>query len=315
MKKLKIQSENHMTFEEGFKEFLDSCKARNLRPATIIHYEEGYKAITKFIKEDTQIQDITHTTIDCFVRYCKDRQTINSQTLYTYVRNFKTILYYFMRMNYMNTFKICLPKVEKTIIEGYTDAELKILLKKPDIKKCTFVEYRDWTVINFLLSTGMRLSSFINIKIKDLDFENEVVYVNVTKNRKPLIIPLNKTIINILKEYLKFRQYKDLDNYLFCTVFGKILDKRTITGSLAKFNRERGVITTGIHRYRHTFAKKFILNGGNITSLSKILGHSSILVTENYINIMLSDLKKDMDDFNILKEFNDSYIKLSNKKK
>ncbi|MFT8312972.1 MAG: hypothetical protein ABF633_01815 [Clostridium sp.] len=48
-KKLKIQLENDKPFKQGFEEFTDSCKARNLRPATINHYEEGYKAITRFL--------------------------------------------------------------------------------------------------------------------------------------------------------------------------------------------------------------------------------------------------------------------------
>ena len=46
-----------------------------------------------------------------------------------------------------------------------------------------------------------------NIKIKDLDFDNNVVYVNVTKNRKPLIVPLNHTMVSILLEYLKYRHH------------------------------------------------------------------------------------------------------------
>ncbi|MFT5875116.1 MAG: integrase/recombinase XerD [Clostridium sp.] len=309
-KKLKIQAEDNIKFEQGFEEFIDSCKARNLRPDTIKHYNEGYKAITKFVDKDMVIKDIKNTTVNNFVRYCNEKLNINSQSLYTYTRDFKTILYFFMRMDYLQEYKIQLPKVDKTSIETYSDAELKILLKKPNLKKCSFVEYRDWTIINFLLSTAVRLNSFINIKIKDLDFENEVVYINTTKNRKPLIIPLNETILKILKDYLKIRQHKNNEEYLFCTAYNKQLNKKTINGSLVKYNRDRGVVKTGIHRYRHTFAKKFIINGGNPAILQKILGHSSLLITQNYLNILVSDLKKEINQFNILEEFNSYHIKI-----
>ena len=47
--------------------------------------------------------------------------------------------------------------------------------------------------------------SLVNIKIRDVDFDNGVVYVNTTKNRKPLIIPLNEDIVKILQEYLQYR--------------------------------------------------------------------------------------------------------------
>ena len=60
-------------------------------------------------------------------------------------------------------------------------------------------------IVNFLLSTGIRQNSLVNIKIRDVDFDNSVVYVNTTMNRKPLIIPLNEDIIKILQEYLQYR--------------------------------------------------------------------------------------------------------------
>ena len=65
----------------------------------------------------------------------------------------------------------------------------------------------------------------MHIKIKDLDFDNNVVYVSVTKNRKPLIVPLNHTMVNILSEYLKYRKHKTTDDYLFCNSFGRQLVK------------------------------------------------------------------------------------------
>ncbi|WP_017416028.1 tyrosine-type recombinase/integrase [Clostridium tunisiense] len=309
-RKLKIKSNNNLTFKEGFEEFLDSCKARNLRPATIKHYEESYKSIIRFVDEEMFIKDISHKTIDKFDRDSKENLDIKSQTLFTYTRDLKTIINYFIKLDYLNQFKIKLPEVDKAPIETYSDAELKVLLKKPDLNKVSFAQYRDWVIINFLLSTGVRLNSFINIKIKDLDFENEVVYVNVTKNRKPLIIPLNSTIIKILKDYLKIRQHQSDDEFLFCTVFGTQLSKRTISTSLYQYNRERGIFKTGIHRYRHTFAKKFITIGGNLAILQKILGHSSLLITQNYLNMLISDLKKEMNEFNILNEFRNEHIKI-----
>ncbi|MBU3215834.1 site-specific integrase [Clostridium estertheticum] len=308
--KLKIKLDESITFEKGFEEYLDNCKARNLRKATITHYEEGYKAVTKYIDKEMNIGDINQSTVSKFIIEC-NKTNVSSQTLYTYTRDFKTILYFFMRMGYLKEFNIKLPKLDKKAIETYTDAELKKLLKKPDLKHCTFVEYRDWTIINFLLSTAVRLSSFTSIKIKDLDFENEVVYINITKNRNPLIIPLNATIIKILKGYLKIRQYKSTEEYLFCTAYNKRLVNKSINGSLIKYNRDRGVMKTGIHRYRHTFAKKFIIKGGSPVILQKILGHSSLLITENYLNILVTDIKNEMSKFDILSEFNNNtHIKI-----
>ena len=72
---------------------------------------------------------------------------------------------------------------------------------------------------------------------------------------------------------------------------------------LYEYNKRRGVSTTGIHRYRHTFAKQWILNGGNVVSLSKLLGHSNLDITQNYINFLVSDVAKQVDEFNVLDQF------------
>lgn len=157
------------------------------------------------------------------------------------------------------------------------------MLRKPNLKQCTFQEYKSWVIVNFLLSTGIRQHSLVNIRVKEIDFDNEVVYVNVTKNRKPLIIPLNQDILKILKEYLKYRNHESKEDYLFCNVFGKQLTKSTVYHGLWHYNKSRNVETTGMHRFRHTFAKKWVTMGGNVVTLSKILGHSSLAITENYL--------------------------------
>jgi integrase/recombinase XerD len=73
--------------------------------------------------------------------------------------------------------------------------------------------------------------------------------------------------------------------------------------NLHDYNKNRGVETTGIHRYRHTFAKQWIVNGGNVVSLSKILGHSNLQITQNYINLLVSDVTKEVDELNLIDKF------------
>ena len=308
-KRITIQR-NTITFQDGFNEYIYNCKARNLREGTIKHYQESMKSISRFIDPNTPISDFDKNTLPNFIVKCRENLNIKDITLYTYARDLKTLMYYFMKRDYMPSFKIALPSADKEPIECYTDGELKALLKKPNLKSCNFAEYRNWVLINFLLSTGVRLNSFINIKIKDLDFDNKVVRVIVTKNRKPLIVPLNETIIKILKEYLRMRQYESEEDYLFCNSFGNKLVKSTVTQGLYQYHHSRGVTQTGIHRYRHTFAKKWIESGGSVVVLQKLLGHSSLKITENYINILISDIKREVDKFNLLDDFNKSYIKV-----
>lgn len=309
MKKIKMFVSNDKTFTQGCEEYLNNCYARNLRDGTIKHYKESIQQIQKYIDEDMYIKDITKETFDNFIKALRNKTNLNSVSIYTYSRDFKTILNFFMRQEYLPTFKIQLIKADRQPIETYSDNDLMKLLKKPNLKKCSFTEYKNWVMVNFLLSTGIRQRSLINIQIKDVDFDNEVVNINVTKNGKPLIIPLNSDIIRILKEYLKYRNGAPED-YLFCNVFGKQLTKSTVYHQMYEYNKSRSVEKTGLHRYRHTFAKKWVLMGGNVVTLQKILSHSSLEITQNYLNMLVSDIKEDIEEFNILREFKKESIKV-----
>lgn len=310
MKKLmKMTRVTEKTFKDGCEDYLLDCKARNLREGTLKHYTDVMKQLYKYIPEDTPITEMNADKFKQFIIEMRERPDINSQSLNTYSRDLKTLMYFFMRQEYIPTVKLNVPKVDKTPIETYSDSELQRLLKKPNLKQCSFTEYKMWVITNFLLSTGVRQKSLLNIKIRDLDFDSEFINITHTKNRKALIIPMNSDIKKILQEYLRHRG-GELDDYLFCNIFGKQLGKSTMVHTLLDYNRARGVERAGTHRYRHTFAKKWVLMNGNIVTLQKILGHSSLQMTQNYINLLVSDMKKDVEEFNILREFKRESIKI-----
>ena len=73
-----------------------------------------------------------------------DRHVCNDMAINTYLRGLRAFLYYCMEMDYMADFKIRIPKVDKKLKETYTDMELNVLLKKPNLKTCGFSEYKIW---------------------------------------------------------------------------------------------------------------------------------------------------------------------------
>lgn len=304
---MKMTVSNKITFKEGCDKYLDNCRQRNLREGTINHYKQSYTQFYKYFDADMPVENFTPDIYKQYVVYLKNTLQ-NDVSINSYLRDLITTLHFLMNEGYVEYFKMQAIKVDKTNVETYSEDELRTLLAKPNIKKCSFIEYQSWVMTNFLFSTGVRQRSLINIKVKDVDFDNNVVYVNITKNRKPLIVPINQTMIHILIEYLKYRKHKSMDEYLFCNVFGEQLAKSTCYHMLYAYNKRRGVETTGIHRYRHTFARQWVLNGGNVVSLSKLLGHSSLQITQNYINLLVSDVAKDVESINLLDKF-------SNKKK
>jgi integrase/recombinase XerD len=297
---------SNKTFDQGYDEFINYCKVRNLRPATIKHYDDIINHIWyKFREHKTPFKDITSKTIDEFILFCKTEMNENDVTINTNIRTIRTVCYYFMKLGYMQEFKISEIKADREIIDTYTDSEIKLLIKKPDIKKCSYIEYRNYVICNFLLSTGCRAKTLVNLKLVDLDFENQLIKYSHTKNRRQQIVPMSNTLKVILIEYLQYRQAENENDYLFVNAYGNQLKTDLLSQSLCSYNRKRGVMKTGVHRWRHTMAKKYILLGGDIFKLQRILNHSTLDMVRNYVNMFTDDLKKGFNEINPLEQMVD----------
>jgi integrase/recombinase XerD len=299
------------TIHEGFKEFYRFCRVKNLSQSTLEYYEVVLNDFSKFLPLDNQISDITSTMIEDYILFLRKNTNLNDTSINTKLKGLRVILYYWMKLEYLEKFKINAIKVEKKLKETYTDAELKILLVKPNLNKCSFVEYRDWVIINYLLATGNRSGTICNLEIGDIDFESGYIQLRKTKNKRQQIIPLSDTLAKVLNEYLQYRN-GDIDDYLFVSAYGEKLNRNSLANSIRNYNQRRGVMKTGVHLFRHTFAKKWIMNGGDIFRLQKILGHSTLDMVKEYVNIYGYDLQRDYEKFNPLERMTDkkSYIKL-----
>ncbi len=302
MKKIEMTTRSAITFEEGCNLYLDNCRARNLREGTIGHYKQSYTQFYKFFDAEMPAEELNKKAFDSYVIYL--RETIqNDASINSYLRDLITTMHFLMDEGYVERYKMQSIKVDKTPVETYTEDELVKLCRKPDLKKCSFAEYQSWVMTNFLLSTGVRQRSLNNIKIADVDLESKIITVRVTKNRKVLLVPFNESLKHILQEYLKYRQHKSNDEYLFTNIFGQQLTKSTGYHRLYEYNKARGVETTGLHRYRHTFSKLYILNGGDAVTLSRLLGHSSLQITQNYVNLLVSDVAKKVEEIDLIAKF------------
>lgn len=216
VEKFKINTKDNLkTLDEAFEEFQQYNKIKDLSEATIIHYEEIYKVFTKFYSGENLCKSLDIQVINGYIIYLKENRRVNNISINTLLRGLRAFINYGIRLGYTEPFKIIMIKAIKKIKETYTDGELNILLKKPDMKKCRFAEYRNWAFINYLLATGNRVGTILNIKIEDIDFENDTVILKKTKNRNQQIIPISNSLKRVLQEYLKYRK-GNVEDYLFC---------------------------------------------------------------------------------------------------
>jgi len=202
----------------------------------------------------------------------------------------------------MSYFKVYLTKVKKKPKDGYTHEEQEKLLKKPDINKCTFPEYRNWVMICHLLASGNRSRTIRGIKNKNVDLKNRVIMLAEVKNDEIYEMPITSEYYPILLEYMGVRKGEP-DDYLFCNQYGSQLTSGGLRSVMNKYNQRQGVATTSLHRFRNSFAKNWIINGGSTKKLQYALGHSNPKMVDEYVSMYGRELRDDYSKYTPLSNF------------
>ena len=119
-----------------------------------------------------------------------------------------------------------------------------------------------------------------------------------TKNGKVQVVPLCSKMVSILREYMTIRKGES-EEYLFCNQYGEMLSENALRLAIAHYNRSRGVEKTSIHLFRHTFARKYLVDcGGDAFMLQKLLGHASIKTTmDRYVHVTTETLDQAVQQF------------------
>ena len=301
--KITMKKSKNLSIREAYELFERKARVRNLSEATLKTYGYHMDSFCAFTDGEQPVKNINEDMLDAFTLYLKDERKIKDVTVNSYLRTMRNFLHFCIECCYVKNFKISVPKYDKRIKETYSDAELNRLLAKPDLKTCGFTTYKTWVFINYLLGTGNRISSALNIKIADIDFQSASIIIRKTKNRKQQIIPLSRTLADILIEYMDVRG-GEADDYLFCGIYGTQGDRRTYQQLVQDYNLQRNVSKSSCHLFRHTFAKKWIMAGGDVFRLQKILGHSDLTITREYVQMFGQDLQMDFEQFNPLDRMN-----------
>ena len=308
--KRKVQVNNDMgiAFEDVFDEFIAEKIARNCSKDTIRSYNGSYKRFSNFIGDKNNAKDITQGTIYAFI-YSMQEEEVKPTTINHYLRDVRAIIRFGQEQGYIDPFQIKLIKEQEYVKETYSQEEMLLLLAKPKPKD-SFVEWRTWAIVNWVYATGNRAESVCSVQIKDVSFARNEIMLRHTKNKKALQIPLSRSLSLCLREYMKkFRFGVSDDAYLFPNIGEEKLTTNALRLSLSRYNKSRGVNKTSIHSLRHTFAKEWIMNTGDVFRLQKILGHSTLEMTRRYVNMFGEDLKENFETYNPLDRIKKSQVR------
>lgn len=281
------------TICDAVEQWLESKVGEGASNETLRTYRASVTAIGKRIDLGMFVDELTQSVMNKAIARMLD-EGLSRQTIQTYVRTLSVFLSFCRNKGWTDETlkKYHAPEAVKPT---YSDEDLEKLLRKPNMRRCTFPEYRTWVMISLAMNNGCRSGTMRSILIKDINFDMGYILTRHTKNGKIQSMPMSSVLIEILKEYLEIRKGEPND-YLFCDEKGNQLTQNALRLAVKRYNNKRGVRDTSIHQFRHTFAKKYLLEcGGDAFSLQKLMGHSTLEMTKHYCNIYDVELVRNYD--------------------
>lgn len=198
-----------------------------------------------------------------------------------------------------------MPTVPEPDVLPYTEREIKMLLKacketeeaetngRDSYKAKRPTALRDQCLILILLDTGIRVSELCRIKYKDIDLVNRSIHIHAFetgKKSKDRIVYVGSNTMAVL--WKMAAENDDPENYVFYStahVRNYPLSRNAVDHLLKRLGKKVGVQDCGAHRFRHTFAIQYLRNGGDIYTLKRLIGHSSLRMVQRYLQLSETD--------------------------
>lgn len=281
--------------DSALQEFLDYCRAKNLSPHTVGYYRDRLRPFFDLCRNRLGVADIgsvSSASVRAFITHAMDLGYSTSTINHT-IRAARALFNYFVdegRLEASPLARIRLLRMEKKIIETFSNDHIDRLLSECDRK--TFIGLRDYAMILTMLDTGLRISELCGLKTTDIDWSSGFLRV-LGKGSKERVVPFGTSVHKALRQYLERRGDINGESHVFLSHFAEPLDRRVVRVILRKLGEKAGM--TGVrvspHTLRHTFAKNWILNGGDPFSLQRILGHTTQQMVSQYVNLATEDIR------------------------
>ena len=272
------------TNDEALSLFIDSKRIEGCSEKSLNYYKTTLVLILKEINKEYFL--INTEDLRCFLSNYKENKKVSKTTIDNVRRIVSTFFTWLENEDYISKSpcrRIHKVRTGKVVKEVYSDEVIELL-------KQSTTNLRDLSIIELLISTGIRVGELVKLNISDIDFENKECIVVGKGNKQRKVYFDAKTKIHII-QYLKTR--KDDNNALFVSRL-KPYDRLEISGveiMLRKIGRKIGVNKVHPHKFRRTLATKAIDKGMPIEQVQHLLGHAKIDTTLEYAMVDDTNVK------------------------
>lgn len=290
-----------MVFQDAIVEFGFDCKVRKLSPRSIDNYQKQLRYLQTYLADEYGIKNVEQVKtfhIKQFLGMMDDRNR-KPRYINDLLKAFKTFFNYLKREGHITenpTVKVKNMKQPKTKILTFSEDDIRKLLNH--FNGNSFLKIRNRAILAMFFDTGMRLTEVITLRPEQIHDEYILVH---GKGNKERLVPVSSYLAKTLLKYRMAREsyFEDKlpEPYVFLSNRGKKLTQEAIAKFFKQAATDVGInkqIRISPHTCRHTFAHLQLKNGLDLYSLSRLMGHESVAITQRYLEGIKDDevLKK-----------------------
>lgn len=283
-----------MLISTAILEFLREQEARGNSPETVVYYR---RCLGYFLDWYGDRDILVLSCDDCKDYYIYLRSApLASISQQTYVRALRAFLAWAFDEDYIDvdipdSFR--LPKAQRKVIAILSDDEVDRILGVFCLDD--YLGLRNWLICALMLDSGLRLGEVVDLKLDDV-LSDEGCLIVIGKGNKQRFVPIGDTVKAYLDLYIS--EYLNIVNCcLFVTCDGNPISHSTVKDLFRDIRYATGISRLHPHLLRHTFATRYLENGGDIYGLQMILGHTSLDMVKRYLHLRPSSVTKNFSDY------------------
>ena len=282
----------NLHYKKDIKSFLNFIALeKGLSENTKQSYEFDLVKFAEYLQNlDTEFKDVKFKHLTDYLSLLNDIG-LSAATRSRYISSLRSFYKYMQGIHKVEVNlaeNLDLPKKGRELPDTLTIEDITLVIDSIGVEDK--YDLRDKAMVELLYSCGLRVSELINLKIKDIYFEEQYLRV-FGKGSKERIVPYGSKAANILEKYLAdsrpyFFKPERSDNIMFLNAKGSKISRmgiwKIIQKRAAVLDKE---IHVHPHLFRHSFATHLIEGGADLRIVQELLGHSDISTTQIYTHL------------------------------
>lgn len=278
---------------EAISDYLLEQRVRGNSKATVSDYQIKLGKFQSFVDWHCEMSDVTLPLLRSYYQHLIDTLD-NSITVQSYIRSLRAFLNWcysedIIEIDFCRKFR--LPKARKPYINVLTDSEII------DVFNCfpdgfNSIHLRNRVILSLMLDCGLRLDEVVTASVDNLHLKER--YLIVTgKGNKQRSVSFGLTTYRFIRDYVRATNPR-ASPLLYCSD-GSPLTRSAVKNLFRRLKKQSGVSRLYPHLLRHTFATRYLENGGDIHNLKLLLGHTTLKQTQQYLHISNTRVQRDFE--------------------